>query len=310
MSETQETTPPRHLARAQEVADLLVDAVDLHCHSGPAAMPRLLDHHEAMLEANAAGFKALVYKDHYYGGMAHAQILQKLFPDVKTRLFSGIALNNANGGINPHAVDHAVLMGAKIVWMPTLAAANHVRKMATEAKGFPKTSRKMIDPIPLSVLDANGQLTDDTKQVLDIIAAGDIILSGGHLHISEMIPLFEEAGRRGVKKLLVNHPTYLIGCTDDDLRTLVALGAYLEHSICTFIAGRAQKWGPEEAKRLIEVAGLERTIFCSDLGLTGSPRPVDGYREFVFDLLELGYSHDEIRTVTSRNAAGLLNLEA
>lgn len=309
MSETEAETAPRYAARTEEIEGLLQGAVDLHCHSGPAAMPRILDHHEAMLEADAAGFRALVYKDHYYGGMAHATILQKVVPSAKVKLFSGIALNNANGGINPHAVDHAVAIGAKIVWMPTLAAANHIKKMATEAKGFPKTSRKLLDPIPLSVMDDAGQLTDNTKKVLDIIAEADIILSGGHLHISEMLPLFEEAGRRGVKKMMVNHPTYLIGCTDEDMRSLVRLGAYLEHSICTFIPGRAQKWGPEEAKRLIEVAGLERTIFCSDLGLTGSPRPVEGYRNFVFDLLELGLSHDEIRTVTSRNAAGLLNLE-
>ena len=34
--------PP--LSRPKEVEELLVDAIDLHCHSGPAAMPRILDH--------------------------------------------------------------------------------------------------------------------------------------------------------------------------------------------------------------------------------------------------------------------------
>src|ERR1700704_3861053 len=85
---------------SEQVAGLMVGAVDLHCHSGPAAMPRMLDHHEAMLDAAAAGFESLLYKDHYYAGMAHAKILQKLVPYVKTRLYSGIALNNASGGIN------------------------------------------------------------------------------------------------------------------------------------------------------------------------------------------------------------------
>ena len=309
MTDTEATVAPRYGARQDEIASLLVGAVDLHCHSGPAAMPRILDHHEAMLEASDAGFKAIVYKDHYYAGMSHAVILEKLFPDSGVRLFSGIALNNASGGINPHAVDHAALMGAKIVWMPTLSAANHITKMATEAKGFPKTSRKLMDSVPLSVLDSTGQLTDASKQVLDIIAEADIILAGGHLHITEMMPLFEEARRRGVTKMLVNHPTYLIGCTDDDIRALVAVGAHIEHSIATFIPGRAQKWGPAEAKHLTEVAGVDRTVFCSDLGLTGSPRPVEGYREFVFDLLESGFSHDDIRKLTSRNAARLLNLD-
>ena len=57
-------------------------------------------------------------------------ILEKLFPETGVKLFSGIALNNASGGINPHAVNHAINIGAKIVWLPTLSAANHIAKSA------------------------------------------------------------------------------------------------------------------------------------------------------------------------------------
>jgi hypothetical protein len=46
-----------------------------------AGRPRILDHHEAMVDCAAAGFRALVYKDHFYPGMAHAVLLEKLFPD-------------------------------------------------------------------------------------------------------------------------------------------------------------------------------------------------------------------------------------
>ena len=161
--------------RADEVAALLVGAVDLHCHSGPAAMPRILDHHEALMDCAKARFSALIYKDHFYLGVSHAVILEKLFPETGVKLFSGIALNNASGGINPHAVNHAINIGAKIVWLPTLSAANHIEKLATEGKNFPKTAKKTLDPIPLSALDANGKLSDDTKLVLDLqFSAADI----------------------------------------------------------------------------------------------------------------------------------------
>src|SRR5687768_631533 len=93
-------------SRAQQVKELLAGAVDLHCHSGPAVMPRILDHHDALMDAAAAGFKAVVYKDHYCPGMPHAAILEKLFfKETGVRLFSGMALNNSMGGWNPHAVD-------------------------------------------------------------------------------------------------------------------------------------------------------------------------------------------------------------
>ncbi len=299
---------PDSSSRDQQIADLLIGAVDLHCHSGPAVMPRILDHHDQLLEAAAAGFRAVVTKDHYYLGTSHAVILEKLFPDLGTRMFSGIALNNASGGINPHAVDHAVKLGAKIVWMPTLSAANHIAKMATEAKGFPKVEGA-LEAIPLTVLDANGKLTDETLKVLDLIAAADVILAGGHLSAHELTLLFAEGQRRGVKKMMVNHPTYVIGCTDDDIRTLVSLGGKMEHSICQFIPGRAQKFAPDFVLHLIEVAGVANTVFGSDLGLRGSARPIDGYRTFVGQLLDLGVPAADIRTMISTNGTALLNLE-
>src|SRR3569833_4689958 len=53
-------------ALEERISRLLVGAVDLHCHSGPSVMPRDLNHIEAMQEAAAAGFRAMLIKDHYY----------------------------------------------------------------------------------------------------------------------------------------------------------------------------------------------------------------------------------------------------
>ena len=308
MSEGAERAPH---PRAAEIEALLVGAVDLHCHSGPAAMPRILDHHEAMVDCARVGFRALLYKDHFYLGTPHALLLEKLFPEAGMRLFSGLALNNACGGFNPHAVDHAIKIGGRIVWLPTLSARNHIDVIASGAvKTFPKTEKRMLDPIPLSPLGADGRLTDDVKQILDLIAEGDVILAGGHLSTPEIVAVFEEARARGVRKLIVNHPTYLVNAmSDGDIRGLVALGAVMEHSIGMFVEGRSKKFDPPELRRVIEVAGVERTVLCSDLGLVGSPRPVEGYREIVGHLLDLQFSAAEIRTMIGDTAAGLLGLE-
>jgi len=292
--------------RSLEVAELLVGAVDLHCHSGPAAFPRMLDHHEAMVDAADAKFSALLYKDHFYAGMAHAILLNKLFPDTGVRLFSGIALNNASGGINPHAVDHTVKLGGKIVWMPTFAAANHIEKSANETKNYPKSANPMLPPIPLTVLDEQGKLTAATNEVIDVIAAGDIILAGGHLSVHEQKIVFAEAKRRGVKKMLVNHPTYVIGCSDEDMRELARMGVFMEHSICMLIEGKARKHTPDEVAHLIRLVGVDSTIMGSDLGLAGMPRPIEGYRSIVRILLDLQFSHSEIRKLVGGNANGLL----
>lgn len=134
--------------RSEQVASLMIGAVDLHCHSGPAAMPRMLDYHEAMLDAAAAGFESLLYKDHYYAGMAHAKILQKLVPYVKTRLYSGIALNNASCGINPYAVDHAIKLDAKIVWMPTFLSREPHRQEQHRGEKLPQVHQADAEADP------------------------------------------------------------------------------------------------------------------------------------------------------------------
>jgi hypothetical protein len=289
--------------RDAEIADLLVGAIDLHCHSGPAAMPRILDHHEALIEAAEAGFRAVLYKDHFYLGVPHCVILQKLVP-TEVKLFSGIALNNANGGINPYAVDHAASLGGKIVWLPTLSAKNHLEQEEGQGKIFPKTAKKMLVEKPLSGVDANGAVTDEVKAVLDIVAEADIILAGGHLPAHELIKIFDEGRKRGVTKMLVNHPTFI----DDDMRAMVELGAYMEHSIAMFIEGNGKLFGGEDLAHYIKVAGVDRTVLSSDLGMRGGPRPVEGFRQIVSLLLDLQIPARDIRTMIGDNAARLLNL--
>ncbi|MBD0417086.1 DUF6282 family protein [Oryzicola mucosus] len=292
--------------RDAKIDGLLKGAVDLHCHSGPAAMPRILDHHEATVDAEEAGFRALVFKDHYYVGMSHCAMIEKLMPGLQVKLYSGVALNNPSGGINPHAVDHAIKTGGQIVWMPTLAARNHIDQSAKATKNFPASKKPMLKAEPLTVLDESGKLTDATLKILDLIAEADIILAGGHLHVSEQGILFDEAIRRGVKKMLVNHPTYVVEYSDEDIRSFAAMGVHMEHSICMFVEGRGYKHDGARLKQLIELAGLDKTLLCSDLGLTGSPRPVEGYRRIVNTLIEQGFDDDQIRALTGGNAIKLL----
>jgi len=175
------------------------------------------------------------------------------------------------------------------------------------AVGTNADTKSLIGP-NTRVIDANGKLTDDTKKVIDLIAEADIILAGGHLPASELHILFDEAARRGVKKMMVNHPTYIVGCNDTDIRQLVSLGVKMEHSICMFIEGKSLKYSPDDLAHLIEVAGVDNTILSSDLGLQGSQRPVDGFRSITQILLDLQMPRPAIRKLISDNAARFLNL--
>lgn len=296
------------------LGSLLEGAIDLHCHSGPSVMPRSIDHIEVMKEGSEAGLKAILIKDHYYSATPVTELLMRHFGELNVEMLSGVPLNNSTGGINRFAVDHGIKLGAKLVWMPTFSSKNHIDHHKSDKdfeKKFSTTKEKMLmlAPIELSVLDENGQLLDEVKFILDMIAEADIVLSGGHLHITEIFPLFEEAIKRGVKKLLVNHPSYLIDATYEEMGDLVKMGAYLEHSMCMFVPGsKFHFYTPENLDKLIKAGTVDRTILGSDLGQVGNPTPVEGFKNVIATCLDIGYSNEDIKKMVGGNAAQLMGL--
>lgn len=293
--------------------DILIGAVDLHCHSGPSVMPRCIDHIQVMKEGAAAKMKAILIKDHYYSATPVTELLMNHFQELGVQMLSGVPLNNSTGGINRFAVDHGIKLGAKLIWMPTFSSRNHIAHHNSDKdfeKKFPTTKEKMLTPVELGVLDDNGRLLDEVKFILDMIAEADIVLSGGHLHISEIFPLFEEAKKRGVKKLLVNHPSYLIDATEDEMRELVTMGAYLEHSMCMFVPGsKFHFYSPKNLDNLIKAGTVDRTILGSDLGQVGNPTPIEGFKNVIATCLDLNYSQTDIKKMISGNASDLLGLD-
>jgi hypothetical protein len=196
-----------------------------------------------------------------------AALIAKHHPELVTKVYSGIALNNVVGGINVYAVEHTAAMGGKIVFMPTLAAQNHLEWEKTSNWSHPASTQKMRRAAPVAVLDANGRVRDDVKEVLDVIAKNDMALASGHIHIGETWLIFEEAQRRGVKRLVLTHPEEFVGASLNDFRGIAAMGAYIEHSLCMFIEGsRLKVFSGEDLRNQIEAAGVEQTILCSDLG--------------------------------------------
>ena len=291
---------------------LLNGAVDLHCHSGPSVMPRSIDHIEVAQEASKVGMKALLFKDHYYSATPVTELLMNHFSHLEVQLLSGVPLNNTTGGINRYTVDHGINLGAKLVWMPTFSAENHINahnKDKDFEQKFPTTKETMLAPTPLRVTDHDGVLVDEVKFILDLIAENDLVLSSGHLHISEIWPLFDEARKRGVNRLLCNHPTYIVGASLADISELVARGAYREHSMCMFVQRSKYKfYEPEELDGMIRAAGIDKTILGSDLGQVGNPSPVDGFRAVINMCLDMGYSEEDIHKLVSKNASNLMGI--
>ncbi|MDQ0469809.1 DUF6282 family protein [Labrys wisconsinensis] len=296
--------------RAERIDRLMQGAIDLHVHSGPSLMPRAVDHIEVARQAAEAGMAAILLKDHYYPTMPIAHLINKHHPS-RTTVLGAVVLNNPLGGLNPSAVDYALKQGARIVWMATAHAQNHIdhdKKDAEFKNKFPVNSRKTVEPVGQRLVDERGTVTDAVKLILDLVAEADAAVSGGHHHIDELWPFYEEAGRRGVKRLFLNHPTYVNEASFQDVSQLVRMGVMIEHSICMFVPSTFFLFDHEHLKQVIEAAGVDNTFFGSDLGQKNNPTPVEGFRQMIGLLLDLGYGEDPIRRMVSANAARLMGL--
>jgi hypothetical protein len=296
----------------QRIDALLVGAVDPHIHSGPSIAPRAIDHVEMLREASKAGYAAIVTKDHDYSSVMTTALIRKHFPELKTKLYPSIVLNNVVGGLNPYAVEHTAALGGKIVWLPTLAAENHLRWQAQAQWTHPASTDRMRPVTPIKVLnDDKKTLLDETKEILDIVAKSDMVLASGHLHVSETWIVFEEAKRRGVKRLVFTHPEDIVDASLNDVKGIAAMGAFVEHSLCMFLDGcKFKSREAEDLKNQIEAGGVGQTILASDLGQVGTFAPLDGMRRGIKLCMDLGFNDDDIRQMVSTNTARALGIEA
>lgn len=289
------------------VDGLMQGAVDLHVHSGPSTMARQVDHFQAVEQAAAAGMRGIMFKDHHYSVAPFIPIMDRVLGHLNVAMFGGLVLNNTTGGLNPFVVDAQLKQGAKLVWMPTAQSANHIRSSHRKSR---LASNVQLKPSPgITVVDANGDILDEVKEILDSIAEFNAILSSGHLHVWEIWKLFHEAKKRGVKRLLVNHPMYGLHFTYEDITEMAEFGALIEQSACLYVDSRFNVFSPQELKEHILAAGVENSSIGSDLGQVDNPTPVEGLRQAIKLCLALGFTEAEVRVMVRDNPSRLIGLE-
>ena len=113
----------------------------------------------------------------------------------------------------------------------------------------------MLSSKVLIVVDDRGFLFDEVKMIFDQIVVYDVVLLVGYLHISEIWLLFVEAKVRGVIWLLVNYFSFLIDVNHVDMKKLVVMGAYLEHSCCMWVGVQGKNYIKEGLKVLMMWVG-------------------------------------------------------
>jgi hypothetical protein len=279
----------------------LQGAYDLQIHVGPDLISRRIDDLDCARDFLAHGMRGFVLKSHYIQTGERAQVVTKAVPGI--RAYGALTLNHSVGGLNPVAVEIAGRTGCKIVWMPTVDAANETagrldggtEKLPFWAKIQRELAADGISPPPLSVLDASGQVTEPVRRCLERIARHNMILATGHLGRREIVALVRAARDMGVKKVVVTHAEFPSqNLTGDEQRELADLGAIIEHCFTTTHTGKAP-WDAAFAN--IRATGVARSLISTDLGQTINPPVAEGFAMFAQRLLDAGFSVDDIRTM-------------
>ncbi|HEY2687883.1 MAG TPA: DUF6282 family protein [Streptosporangiaceae bacterium] len=296
------STTPSDAARR-----LVRGSYDLHVHVAPDVMRRRItdvDLARAFLGVGLAGF---VLKSHYVPTAERAAVVNAAVPGCDA--LGAIALNSAVGGLNPMAVEIAAREGARVVWMPTVDAANH-RQTARDlpAGATPPMwlelqddlRRRGLDAEPVEVLGTGGNVLPRTRAVLELIAGHGLVLATGHLGRREILAVTRAAVDAGVRQIVITHPEFpQQDLTLDEQKSVVDLGAYLERCLTTPLTGK-YPW-PEMVSN-IRATGVDATIVTTDLGQPHNPPVEDGLALMADAMLAAGFTEKEIQRMTVGNS--------
>jgi len=281
--------------------------IDLHLHSAPSLFERIGDDWTIARAADEAGMRGFVIKAHHESTASRAHFVSKMFPRLS--IFGSITLNSYVGGINPAAVDSALRLGAKVVWMPSIDSAHHEKIYGTTGSyGWQSGGRQGVKGI--SIL-AGGELLGQVHEVLKLIAEKDAILATGHLSEEEIRLLVPAAREHGVEKIIITHPfSRASGHTLELCVDMVELGALIEIE-WTGISPMST-WEGESVEQLMGAIGrlgAENCVLVSDAGQRHSPMPPEALRILAQCLFEKGLNPEELGAMTIDNPKALLGID-
>jgi hypothetical protein len=318
--------------------ELLRGAIDIHVHAGPhiSSSPRRVDPYQAAIQACDAGMRAIVYMDVFEMSNGTAWLVNRLVPDFRT--YGGLILNTVYGGMNPRAVKTALSYGDGAKYVSFGAHSTHYQasregrivdgEFVPLSELYPRFKEEELDRcirIPLN--EAPGPELDEVLRLI-----GDnpqVYMITGHVSAGEAVRLVDLAEQYGIGKVVVSGAVAKIASMEQ-LRYMAGKGAFIEYTLAAYThttsipkthyyvereyasIDEGMREGPgrgvREVAEQIRELGADSCIIATDFGVYTLPEPVEGLREFIACLLDLGISVDDISKLVKTNPAALLGL--
>jgi len=324
----------RSLQRSEE---LLKGAIDIHVHAGPHifSSPRRVDPLQAAVQARDAGMRAIVYMDVFEMSNGTAWLVNRAVPGFRT--YGGIILNTVYGGLNPRAVKTALHYGdgAKYV---SFGAHSTLYQAAREGRVVDGVFRPLSELYPdfrreleTCISIPEGPPGRELDEVLRLLAAHpDVYMVTGHVSVPEAVRLVDHAADYGIGRVVVSSAV-VKEATLDQLGYMAGRGAYLEYTLAAYthtttipkthyyvereyasidegMSGEVGGGLKRAAAQMTEL-GAQNCIACTDFGVYTLPTPVEGLREFIACLMDLGVPDEAITAMVRTNPERLLGLE-
>ncbi len=273
-------------------------AIDLHCHFGPDAhRDRSVTALEAAVQARDAGHAGVLLKSHTEPTAQLARIVSEAVPGID--VYGGVCCDHEVGGLNPAAVETALRLGGRIVWLPTLSSRQDVDNGVAEQLGIPGPG--------LVVVDDDGDLLPVAREIAALCREHDAVLATGHISAAEHLAVARELGR-GQRVLVTHAMEDLVGpkLSAPELAELADLGAWIELCALTCVGALASRPVADLAAAADRV-GPGRCTLASDYGQALNATPVDGLQQFADLLAAEGLAVDAIHTMVVENPANLVN---
>lgn len=316
----------------------LKGAIDIHVHAGPHifSSPRRVDPVEAAIQARDAGMRAIVFMDVFEMSNGTAWLVNRVVPDFKT--YGGLILNTVYGGMNPRSVKTALHYGDGAKYISFGAHSTYYQaaregrmidgKFIPLSKLYPKFKTEELDrciQIPLE-----GDPGPELDEILKLMANNPhVFMNTGHVAVEEALRLVDLAEEYKIKKVLVASAVTKIA-TMNQLKQMADKGAFIEYTLAAYThttpipkthyyvereyasIDEGMEEGPGGGVRLaseqIQELGADHCIIATDFGVYTLPEPVEGLREFIACLMDMGITSDEISKLVKTNPERLLGM--
>lgn len=294
----------RHARKGEYMAKISMRGVcDMHVHTNPDLRLRAYNDFELAEAGIRVGARAIVIKSHLgftvnRAAMANEFVRRMYGDDTGFTMYGGVVMNKVIGGVNPEAVEKGLKLGAKVIWLPTQSAKQHLLKMGK-------------DPADGIELVRDGKVVPELKDVFSLIRDYDVTLGTAHVSPEEAFVVVEAARDAGVKKIVVTHPEWwIVGMSvEDQLRMVRDYDVILERCYAQNMGGGTYKSNLPDNLDIIREVGYKNVMVDTDGGQTENPHWELALEEYMQYLSDHGITDDELYYMTRTIPYRLLGIE-